>query len=163
MSMLAIVLTALVAVLHLGFMVLEMVFWTRPLGRRVFGLDPQVARDSAKLAMNQGLYNGFLAAGLLWGLWLDARGITLFFLGCVVVAGLFGAATVKRSILYVQALPPCWPPSPSTTSESRRVGAPSGANLLPLASGQAGRRFVLLARVEAPRIRPGRHAASTSL
>ena len=105
MSTLAIVLTALVAVLHLGFMVLEMVFWTRPLGRRVFGLDPQVARDSAKLAMNQGLYNGFLAAGLLWGLWLDDRGVTLFFLACVVIAGLFGAATVKRSILYVQALP----------------------------------------------------------
>jgi putative membrane protein len=105
MSTLAIVLTALVAVLHLGFMVLEMVFWTRPLGRKVFGLDPQVARDSAKLAMNQGLYNGFLAAGLVWGLWLDDRGITLFFLGCVVVAGIFGAATVKRSILYVQALP----------------------------------------------------------
>ncbi|GGA67968.1 membrane protein [Arenimonas soli] len=105
MSIVAIMLTALVAVLHLGFMVLEMVFWTRPLGRRVFGLDPQVARDSAKLAMNQGLYNGFLAAGLLWGLWLDDRGITLFFLICVVIAGLFGAATVKRSILYVQALP----------------------------------------------------------
>ena len=71
----------------------------------MFRLDPQVARDSAKLAMNQGLYNGFLAAGLLWGLWLGDRGICLFFLGCVVVAGLFGAATVKRSILYVQALP----------------------------------------------------------
>ncbi|GAB2661570.1 DUF1304 domain-containing protein [Arenimonas aestuarii] len=105
MSTLAIILTTLVAVLHLGFMVLEMLFWTRPLGRRVFGLDPQVARDSAKLAMNQGLYNGFLAAGLLWGLWRDDRGITLFFLICVVIAGLFGAATVKRSILYVQAVP----------------------------------------------------------
>lgn len=105
MSMPAIVLTALVALLHLGFLLLEMVFWTRPLGRRVFGLDPAFAARSKALAMNQGLYNGFLAAGLLWGLWLDARGICLFFLGCVVVAGLFGAATVKRSILYVQALP----------------------------------------------------------
>lgn len=105
MSVLAIVLTALVALLHLGFMLLEMVFWTRPLGRKVFGLDAEFAARSAKLAMNQGLYNGFLAAGLLWGLWLGSRGICLFFLGCVVVAGLFGAATVKRSILYVQALP----------------------------------------------------------
>nr|WP_146910602.1 DUF1304 domain-containing protein [Arenimonas daejeonensis] len=104
--MLAILLTAFVALLHLGFlMVLEMFFWTRPLGRKVFRLDPQVARDSARLAMNQGLYNGFLAAGLAWGLWLGDKGICLFFLGCVVVAGLFGAATVKRSILYVQALP----------------------------------------------------------
>jgi len=105
MSLLAIALTALVALLHLGFMLLEMVFWTRPLGRKVFGLDPEFAARSAALAKNQGLYNGFLAAGLLWGLWLDARGICLFFLGCVVIAGLFGAATVKRSILYIQALP----------------------------------------------------------
>lgn len=105
MHLLAIALTALVALLHLGFMLLEMVFWTRPLGRKVFGLDADFAARSAKLAMNQGLYNGFLAAGLLWGLWLGSRGICLFFLGCVVVAGLFGAATVQRSILYVQALP----------------------------------------------------------
>ncbi|HLS83652.1 MAG TPA: DUF1304 domain-containing protein [Arenimonas sp.] len=98
-------LVVLVALLHLGFLVLEMFLWTRPAGRKVFGLDPAFARASARLAMNQGLYNGFLAAGLLWGLWLDAGGICLFFLGCVVVAGLFGAATVKRSILYVQALP----------------------------------------------------------
>ncbi|KAA2285245.1 DUF1304 domain-containing protein [Arenimonas fontis] len=105
MSTIAQSLVLLVALLHLGFMVLEMFLWTRPLGRRVFRLDPGFARASARLAMNQGLYNGFLAAGLLWGLWLDARGICLFFLGCVVVAGLFGAATVKRTILYVQALP----------------------------------------------------------
>ena len=106
MSLTAQLLTAFVALLHLGFLVLEMFFWTKPLGRKVFRLDPQVARDSAKLAMNQGLYNGFLAAGLAWGLWLGDKGICLFFLGCVVVAGQFGAATVKRSILYVQALPP---------------------------------------------------------
>ncbi|WP_290887159.1 DUF1304 domain-containing protein [Arenimonas sp.] len=105
MSLTAQLLTAFVALLHLGFLVLEMFFWTKPLGRKVFRLDPQVARDSAKLAMNQGLYNGFLAAGLAWGLWLGDKGICLFFLGCVVVAGLFGAATVKRSILYVQAVP----------------------------------------------------------
>jgi putative membrane protein len=105
MSLIAIVLTAFVALLHVGFMVLEMFFWTKPLGRRVFALTEQRARDSAQLAANQGLYNGFLAAGLVWGLLIGDRGICLFFLGCVVVAGLFGAATVKRSILYVQALP----------------------------------------------------------
>ena len=105
MSLIAIVLTAFVALLHVGFMVLEMFFWTRPLGRRVFALTEQRARDSAQLAANQGLYNGFLAAGLVWGLLIGDRGICLFFLGCVVVAGLFGAATVKRSILYVQAMP----------------------------------------------------------
>jgi putative membrane protein len=105
MSLIAIVLTAFVALLHVGFMVLEMFFWTKPLGRRVFALTEQRARDSAQLAANQGLYNGFLAAGLVWGLLLGDRGICLFFLGCVVIAGLFGAATVKRSILYVQALP----------------------------------------------------------
>jgi putative membrane protein len=105
MSLIAIVLTAFVALLHVGFMVLEMFFWTKPLGRRVFALTEQRARDSAQLAANQGLYNGFLAAGLVWGLLIGDRGICLFFLGCVVIAGLFGAATVKRSILYVQALP----------------------------------------------------------
>ncbi|MFY2762925.1 DUF1304 domain-containing protein [Arenimonas sp. MALMAid1274] len=105
MSLIAIILTAFVALLHVGFMVLEMFFWTRPLGRKVFRLDPKLAQDSAKLAMNQGLYNGFLAAGLVWGLLIGDRAICLFFLGCVVIAGLFGAATVKRSILYVQALP----------------------------------------------------------
>jgi putative membrane protein len=105
MSLIAIVLTAFVALLHLGFMVLEMFFWTKPLGRKVFALTDQRARDSAQLAANQGLYNGFLAAGLVWGLLIGDRGICLFFLACVVVAGLFGAATVKRSILYVQALP----------------------------------------------------------
>ncbi len=105
MSLIAIVLAAFVALLHVGFMVLEMFFWTKPLGRKVFALTEQRARDSAQLAANQGLYNGFLAAGLVWGLLIGDRGICLFFLGCVVIAGLFGAATVKRSILYVQALP----------------------------------------------------------
>lgn len=105
MSTLAIGLVALVAALHFGFLVLEMFLWTTPFGRRTFRLSEEKARDTAALAANQGLYNGFLAAGLVWGLWLDDRGICLFFLGCVVVAGLYGAATVKRSILYVQALP----------------------------------------------------------
>ncbi len=99
---------AVVALLHLVFLVLEMVFWRRPLGRRVFGLSRELAEQTAGLAANQGLYNGFLAAGLVWGLWAGAAAGFLprmFFTGCVVVAGLFGAATVKRSILYVQALP----------------------------------------------------------
>ena len=105
MSPIAIALTALVAVLHAGFLVLEMFLWNTPFGRRTFRLTEEKARDTAVLAANQGLYNGFLAAGLVWGLWLQDRGICLFFLGCVVIAGLFGAATVKRSILYVQAVP----------------------------------------------------------
>jgi putative membrane protein len=97
----------LVAMLHLYFMVLEMFLWDRPLGRRTFRLTPEFAAASKSLAANQGLYNGFLAAGLVWGLWLgeSGRAVTLFFLACVVIAGLFGAATVNRRILVVQALP----------------------------------------------------------
>ena len=105
MSPIAIALTALVALLHAGFLVLEMFLWNTPFGRRTFRLSEEKARDTAVLAANQGLYNGFLAAGLVWGLLIQDRGICLFFLACVVVAGLFGGATVKRSILYVQALP----------------------------------------------------------
>ena len=98
---------ALVALLHLYFLVLEMFFWEKPLGLRIFGLTPEFAKASRTLAANQGLYNGFLAAGLVWGLFLEAAGgsIRLFFLGCVVVAGVFGAATVNRRILWIQALP----------------------------------------------------------
>ena len=97
----------LVAVLHLYFLVLEMFFWDKPLGRRVFGLTPEFAAASKSLAANQGLYNGFLAAGLVWGLVLGAAGdpIKLFFLGCVIVAGVFGALTASRKILWVQAVP----------------------------------------------------------
>jgi len=97
----------LVAVLHLYFLVLEMFFWNKPLGRRVFGLTPEFAQASAALAANQGLYNGFLAAGLIWGLGLEqaGHGIKLFFLGCVIVAGVFGALTANRRILWAQALP----------------------------------------------------------
>jgi len=98
---------ALVAILHLYFMMLEMVFWTRPLGRKVFGLSADFAEASKRLAANQGLYNGFLAAGLIWSLTLGDAGfaIKVFFLVCVLVAGAFGAATVSRKILWVQALP----------------------------------------------------------
>ena len=100
-------LVGLVALLHLYFLVLEMYFWNKPLGRRVFGTTPEFAQASAVLAANQGLYNGFLAAGLLWGLVLGPAGygIKIFFLGCVIVAGLFGALTANRRILWVQALP----------------------------------------------------------
>mgnify|MGYP003526028130 FL=1 len=97
----------LVALLHLYFLVLEMFFWNKPLGRRIFRLTPEFAQESATLAANQGLYNGFLAAGLFWGLVLGPAGLAIkvFFLGCVIVAGVFGALTVSRKILWVQALP----------------------------------------------------------
>jgi putative membrane protein len=98
-------LTGLVAFLHLGFLVLEMFLWDHPIGRKIFNMTPEVSASSATLAMNQGLYNGFLAAGLVWGLWKGDRDIKLFFLGCVVVAGIFGAVTAKPSILFTQALP----------------------------------------------------------
>jgi putative membrane protein len=97
----------LVALLHLYFLVLEMFLWNRPFGRRTFGLTPEFAAASKALAANQGLYNGFLAAGLVWGLYPGAAGdsIKIFFLACVVIAGIFGAATASRRILWVQALP----------------------------------------------------------
>jgi len=98
---------AFVAVLHLLFMVLEMFFWRKPLGRRIFGLNSELAGQTAALAANQGLYNGFLAAGLIWSLASppNATAISVFFLCCVIVAGVFGAITAKRSILFIQALP----------------------------------------------------------
>jgi putative membrane protein len=106
-SSLAVVLVVLVALLHAYFLVLEMFLWTKPAGRRAFGTTQEQAEQSKVLAMNQGLYNGFLAAGLLWGLMLGTagRGVVIFFLICVIVAGVFGAATASRKILYVQALP----------------------------------------------------------
>lgn len=96
-----------VALLHLGFLVLEMFLWTKPFGLRTFRLTPEIAQASAGLAANQGLYNGFLAAGLIWGVigGDGAYSIRLFFLGCVIVAGVFGGFTAKRSILVMQALP----------------------------------------------------------
>ena len=105
MASIAAVLIIIVAVLHAGFLVLEMFLWRTPVGRKVFGLTPDFAEQSAKLAANQGLYNGFLAAGLAWGLWAASRDIETFFLACVVVAGVYGGTTVKRSILVIQALP----------------------------------------------------------
>ena len=102
-------LVALVAALHVYFLVLEMFLWTKPLGLKTFGNSLEKANDSAVLAANQGLYNGFLAAGLIWGLLQDtpafAFQIKVFFLLCVIVAGVYGAATVSRRILVVQAVP----------------------------------------------------------
>jgi putative membrane protein len=107
MSTAAYIAIAIVALLHVYFLVLEMFLWTKPYGRRVFSLTPEKAEMTKSLAANQGLYNGFLAAGLAWGLSLGVNGyaIKLFFLGCVMIAGIFGAATASRKILYVQAVP----------------------------------------------------------
>jgi len=101
------VLIGLVALIHIYIVVLEMWLWDTPRGHKAFGLTPEFATRSKVLAANQGLYNGFLVAGLAWGLWLGAAGfaIKLFFLTCILVAGLFGAATASRKILYIQALP----------------------------------------------------------
>lgn len=99
------ILIALVALFHVAALVLEMFFWNHPIGYRVFGTTPEVAAASAVLAANQGLYNGFLAAGLGWALYSDRRDLKLFFLGCVVAAGVFGGATAKTSLFFTQGLP----------------------------------------------------------
>lgn len=100
-------LVLLVAALHLYFLVLEMFLWDKPLGLKVFGQSPEKAQITKVLAANQGLYNGFLAAGLVWGLLLGTAGLHVktFFLVCVVVAGVYGAASVSRRILFIQAAP----------------------------------------------------------
>lgn len=109
--LIAAVLVGLVALIHVYILVLEMFLWDTPKGRKVFNLTPEFAAQSKVLAANQGLYNGFLAAGLIWSLLLgvgagaSGRPVALFFLGCVLVAGLYGAATSSRKILFVQALP----------------------------------------------------------
>lgn len=105
MTLVANILTGMVAVLHVGFLALEMFFWDRPLGRKIFRMNPEYSKASAALAANQGLYNGFLAAGLAWGLISGGTSIKIFFLVCVLIAGIFGGFTAKRSILYIQALP----------------------------------------------------------
>jgi len=101
------VLVALMALLHVYILVLEMFLWTTPRGRRAFGTTPEFAEQSKVLAANQGLYNGFLAAGLVWGLALGPAGfgVKLFFLGCILVAGLYGGFTATRKILFIQAIP----------------------------------------------------------
>ena len=105
MRIIALLLVAIVALGHVGFLVLEMFLWTDPVGHRIFGTTPEFAAQSAVLAANQGLYNGFLAAGLLWGLIAGRRDLKIFFLACMIVAGVYAGLTVKMSILYVQALP----------------------------------------------------------
>ena len=105
--MIANLLTGLVAAIHVYILVLEMFQWDTPKGRKAFGTTPEFSAATKVLAANQGLYNGFLAAGLIWGLSLGAAGfgVKVFFLACVLVAGLYGTATASRKILYIQALP----------------------------------------------------------
>ena len=105
MNALALVLTLVVALIHVYIVVLEMFLWTTDRGRAAFGNTPEFAAQTRVLAANQGLYNGFLAAGLVWGLVADATDVQVFFLVCVVVAGAYGAATVNKRILLVQAVP----------------------------------------------------------
>ena len=107
MTIIANLVVGLIALLHIYILILEMFLWDKPAGLRAFGLSPELARATKVLGANQGLYNGFLAAGLLWGLSLGAAGksIQIFFLLCVLVAGLYGAATASKRILFIQAVP----------------------------------------------------------
>jgi putative membrane protein len=108
MSALASTVVAIIALMHLWFLVLEMLLWDKPTGLRAFGITPEYAAQTKVLAGNQGLYNGFLAAGLAWGLLLggpEGLHLKLFFLACVLVAGVYGGLTATRKVLWVQALP----------------------------------------------------------
>lgn len=98
------ILIVIVALLHFFFLYLEMFLWDKPRGMKSFNLTPEFAKQSKRLAMNQGLYNGFLAAGLLWGL-IAGDPVKIFFLSCVIIAGIFGAFTVSKRIFYIQAVP----------------------------------------------------------
>ncbi|MGL4309915.1 MAG: DUF1304 domain-containing protein [Paracoccaceae bacterium] len=107
--MIGAVLTGLIAALHLYILVLEMFLWTSPRGQKAFGLTTEFATETKVLAANQGLYNGFLAAGLVWALMAgipgEGHGLAMFFLACIWIAGIFGAATSARKILFIQTLP----------------------------------------------------------
>ena len=106
MKTISLVFTIIVAVLHIYFLILEMFLWTKPKGLKTFGLKKDFAEESKVLAANQGLYNGFLAAGLIWGVLKANSEIILFFLICVIIAGIYGAySTKKMSLFYVQAVP----------------------------------------------------------
>lgn len=105
MKLVAQVLVAFVALSHVGFLVLEMFFWNHPVGRKIFHMTPEISASSAVLAANQGLYNGFLAAGLVWGLVGWRFDVLAFFLICVIIAGLYGGFTAKPTIFFTQALP----------------------------------------------------------
>jgi putative membrane protein len=108
MSTIANIVIAIIALMHLWFLILEMFLWDKPTGRRAFGLTPEFAAQSKVLAANQGLYNGFLSAGLAWGLLLggaEGMHVKVFFLACVLVAGLYGGFTATRKVLWIQAAP----------------------------------------------------------
>lgn len=104
MKLVSDILIVIVALLHFFFLYLEMFLWDKPRGMKSFNLTPEFAKQSKRLAMNQGLYNGFLAAGLLWGL-IAGDPVKIFFLSCVIIAGIFGAFTVSKRIFYIQAVP----------------------------------------------------------
>ncbi len=105
MKLIANLLTALVALMHSGFLVLEMFLWEKPIALNAFNITAEFAKETAFMAANQGLYNGFLAAGLIWGLLSKKKDVVIFFLLCVIIAGVYGAMTVKPSIFFVQAVP----------------------------------------------------------
>ena len=106
MNILSTISVSIVILLHVFFLILEMFLWTKPYGRKTFGLSEEFAQQTANLAANQGLYNGFLAAGLLWGLIsTGGRNALIFFLSCIIIAGIYGAITAKKSILWIQAMP----------------------------------------------------------
>ena len=104
MNLIANILTGIVALLHFGFLYLEMFLWDKPRGRKSFRMTEEFAKQSKPLAMNQGLYNGFLAAGLIWGIFAGDA-VKIFFLSCVIIAGIFGAMTVSKRLFYMQAAP----------------------------------------------------------
>ena len=104
MNIIVNIITGVVALLHIGFLTIEMFLWDKPTGRNVFHTTAEFAAQSKTLAANQGLYNGFLAAGLIWGLFAGDS-VKIFFLGCVIIVGIFGALTVSKRIFYIQALP----------------------------------------------------------
>ena len=105
MKLAATIFVLFVALSHVGILVLEMFFWNHPIGQKIFQMTPEVSASSAVLAMNQGLYNGFLAAGLFWGVLANRVDVKIFFLACVVIAGIFGGITAKTSIIFTQGLP----------------------------------------------------------
>jgi putative membrane protein len=105
MTLAANIAVALIALLHIWILLLEMFLWDKPAGLKAFGKPLEFARATKVLAANQGLYNGFLAAGLLWGLVSGKADVQVFFLACVLVAGIYGAATASRKILFIQAVP----------------------------------------------------------
>lgn len=105
MQIAATFMVSLVGILHVWFMVLESFLWTRPIGLKTFGMKPEMAEATKVLAQNQGLYNGFLALGLFWAAWSGDIKLNIFFLGCVIVAGIVGALTANKNILFVQSLP----------------------------------------------------------